>query len=378
MKVAVLGSGLMGSAIAWYLSRSDKVDSITVVDIDEVKLSKVLGFVHSRKISTEVLDVRARRKAISFLNDFDVVASALPHGAVIQANLAAIYSGRKVVDIAFEDSQMKLNGLAHKRGALLIPGCGLAPGLAGILLKQGAREIGSVDEGHIFVGGIPQRPEEPFKYRLLFSIVGLIREYVNDARVIRDGKIKKVRPFEVIEEVTFPEPIGKCEAFYTDGLATLLYTMKGIKELDERTIRWPGHAEKMKFLIDAGFFSNKQYDINGAKVSPMQLSMALLSEKLQKGKPYDITLLRVDVLGKDRRIRYEMIDYYDKHKRMTSMARTTGFTCSIVCEMIGEGRISAKGVVPPEIAIQGELVDELCERLGKKGVVIKRYEIKTD
>ena len=147
---------------------------------------------------------------------------------------------------------MELDREARKR-ALLIPGSGLAPGLGGILVAHGVRTLGGADEGHILVGGIPENPLPPFGYRLVFSIVGLLREYIEEARVFRNGKLVQNHALLGGGESGFPEPIGTLEAFCTDGLASLVYTMKGMRVLDEKTLRWPGHAEKMNLLIESRF-----------------------------------------------------------------------------------------------------------------------------
>lgn len=376
MKAAILGSGMMGSVIARDLARSSDVDSVVVADVSDEGLRRVRRSTPGRKLTTEHLDVRDREKAVRFLRRFDVVSSALPHGAVNAANQAAVYAGAKMVDIAFEDSQMRMNGLARRKGATLVPGCGLAPGLGGILLTQAVSSLDEADEGHILVGGLPQHPEPPFGYRLVFSIVGLLREYLDDARVVRDGRVVRVKPFSRVEEVAFPAPIGKLEAFCTDGLGTLLYTMKGVRDLDEKTLRWPGHAEKMRFLIDAGYLSDKEVEVDGSRVSPLRVSHRVLSDRLARGGPEDVTVMRVEAKGKKggkaRRVSYEMLDFYDPKSRMTSMGRTTGFTCSIVSQMVGRGEVEGGGVLPPESALKGTKVATLLSELARRGVVVKR------
>ncbi len=378
MKAAVLGSGMMGSVIARDLARSPDVDSVVVADVDEERLRRLRRVVSGRKLTTKYIDIRDKPSAVRFLRDFDVVSSALPHGAVNSANLAAVEAGAKMVDIAFEDAQMKMDGLARKNGAMLVPGCGLAPGLAGILLTDALRTYNGRREGHIVVGGLPQRPKPPFGYRLVFSIVGLLREYLEDARIVRGGKVVKVKPFSSVEQLSFPGPVGNLEAFFTDGLGTLLYTMKEIDTMDEKTLRWPGHAEKMRLLIEAGFFSEKRIDVNGAAVSPLGLSYAVLSKKLAEGAPEDMTVMRVEAKGKKRgklmNITYDMVDYYDEKGGVTSMSRTTGYTCSIVTQMMGRGEIVGRGVIPPENALNAEHVKKLLSELKARGVLVRRRE----
>jgi len=370
LKAAVLGSGLMGGVVAWDLARSEGVDSVVVSDVDEERLSAVKKRSGGRKLSVEILDISDRRRTERFLKQFDVAVSALPHGIVHSSDLAAVASGTKMLNIAFEDEQMGLNSAATKSGALLIPGCGLAPGLGGILLAHALKTLGGGDEGHILVGGLPQVPQPPFGYRLVFSIVGLLREYIDDARVFRDGRLVKVRPFSTVEPVDFPEPIGKLEAFCTDGLASLVYTMKGMRILDEKTLRWPGHAERMGLLQDAGFFDKDRMKVVGGDVSPLEMSWAVLGKKLSQGDPHDVTVMRVIARSKTGEFVYDMIDRFDDREGVTSMGKTTGYTASIVAQLVGAGRIKGKGTVAPEIAVQGPLVERLLSELSKRGVSI--------
>jgi len=372
VKAAVLGSGLMGSVVGWDLARSEAVDSVVVADIDEERLATLKRKAPGKKLAVEKLDIKDRPRVVGFLKRFDVAASALPHGIVHHSDIAATQAGAKMVNIAFEDEQMGLDDAARKSGALLVPGCGVAPGLGGILLAHALESIGGGDEGHILVGGLPQKPQPPFGYKLVFSVVGLLREYTDDARVFRDGKLVKVRPFSTVESVEFPQPIGWLEAFCTDGLASLVYTMKGMRILDEKTLRWPGHAERMGLLLDSGFFSKEKVEVGGTEVAPLEVSWAVLGKKLSEGDPLDMTVMRVIAKGKKGEAVYDMVDKYDEGNSVTSMGKTTGYTASIVTQMVGSGEVAGTGVVPPEKAVTGKKVVELLSELEKRGVKIVR------
>jgi len=371
MRAAVLGSGLMGSIIGWDLARSEDVDSVVVADIDRERLRNVKRRTPGRKLSTEVLDIRDGREVVSFLKRFDVAASALPHGIVHLSDVATVRAGAKMVNIAFEDEQMALDAQARKTGATLIPGCGVAPGLGGVLLVHGLEHIGGGDEGHILVGGLPQKPEPPFDYHLVFSIVGLLREYIDVARVVRNGKVQKVRPFSTVETYEFPAPIGKLEGFCTDGLASLVYTMHGMKTLDEITLRWPGHAEKMNVLLESGFFSREKVKVGDTTVAPLEVSWAVLERKLAEGDPRDMTVMRVIAKGGRGTVMYNMVDKYDEKHDVSSMGKTTAYTASIVTQMLGSGKLKGKGTLPPEVAIKGRMVEELISELDGRGVKIR-------
>jgi lysine 6-dehydrogenase len=371
VKVGVLGSGMMGSVIAWDLARSPDVDSVVVADMDEGRLGALRERVGARKLSTTRLDLLDEMSSIEFMRGFDVVASALPHGTLNPVNTAAAKSGVKMVDIAFEDSQMGLEDIAQKSGSLLVPGCGVAPGLGGILLAHGVRSVKGADEGHILVGGLPQKPAPPFGYRLVFSIVGLLREYIEEARVFRNGRIVKVMPFSTVERVKFPSPVGTLEAFCTDGLASLVYTLPEMRVMDEKTLRWPGHAEAMNLLLESGYFSKEKIRVGGTEVSPLEVSYSVLGEKLKEGKPEDMTVMRVEAKGRAGAVTYDMVDRYDKVNGVTSMGKTTGYTCSIATQMVGSGEIGGRGVIPPENAVTGQRVGKLLSELARRGVKIK-------
>ncbi len=374
MKAAVIGAGMMGSAVAWDLARSDDIDELTVADLREDRLNLIREKA-SRRVKTERIDVLDARALKRFLEGCDVAVSALPHGTVHPVDVIAVNVGAKLVNIAFEDEQMALRERAKKSGAVLIPGCGVAPGLSNILVAEGARIMDSAVEGHIFVGGLPQKPLPPLSYRLVFSVKGLVREYLT-ARIIRRGKVLSVKPFEDIQRVRFPKPVGVVEAFFTDGLGSSIYTLSHLRELDERTLRWPGHAEKIKFLIDAGFFSNEVVETESGRIAPVDLSSAVLQKLLTRGDPRDLTVMRVEVLGsregRKAKVVFDLVDFYDEKSGLTSMGRTTGFTAAVVARMVGRHEIQEKGVLPPETALDRRQVKQLLSELAGKGVVVKR------
>lgn len=364
---------MMGSVIAWDLARSNDVDEVAIADISRPRLAglkKRLG----EKASVSRFDVTDRAELQRFLKRGDVAVSALPHGAVHPVDVAAVECGTKLVNIAFEDEQMRLDKTARHNGSALIPGCGLAPGLSNILVAEGTRELRSA-EGHIYVGGLPQKPEPPLWYRLVFSVKGLIREYVS-ARILRDGKVVDVRPFEEIERIRFPRPIGTLEAFFTDGLGSSIYSLSNLKALDERTLRYPGHADRIRFLMDAGFFSDEVVSVNGVELEPSEASGAILQKLLTKGDPRDVTVMRVRTSGwregKLAKTTFDLVDYFDDTNGISSMGRTTGFTAAIVTRMLGRGDISETGVLPPETTLGKGDVRRLLSELASKGVDVRR------
>jgi lysine 6-dehydrogenase len=376
LRIVVFGSGLMGSAIARDLVKSKGVDQVTVCDVDQDRLQGLARSEHSAKLSTKIHDIRKRDETARLLRKFDVGVGALPHGLSEYAISATVKAGVNFVDLIFgwRFGQRDIDSSAKRRGITIIPACGLAPGLTNILAMAAAERMDRVDEVHIKVGGIPQRPKPPLNYRIVFSFDAVLEEYLRKAVIIKQGRVTNAQALSGLETITFRAPIGKCECFYTDGLSTLIRTLRKVREMDEKTIRWPGHAEQIRTLIDCGLLETKPLLFHGQTIAPRKFVSTLLSDRLSLGNEKDITLLRVDASGKDGRTpihhRYEMIDHYDSKHRITSMARTTAFPCSIATQLLASGKISQKGVVPPELAFKQALRDEFLNYLAERGMEI--------
>jgi lysine 6-dehydrogenase len=376
MRVAVFGSGLMGATVARDLVKSKKVDKVTVCDIDRNRLRNLTRREHSPKLSVKIHDVRRRDETVSLLKDFDVGVGALPHAFSEYAILSTISAGVDFVDLIFgwRYGRSGIDSAAKKKGVTIIPACGLAPGLTNILAMAGAEELDKTEEIHIKVGGIPEKPRPPLNYRIVFSFEAVLEEYLRDARIIKHGKIVDVPALSGLETISFPSHIGRCECFYTDGLSTLVQTLRDVREMDEKTIRWPGHVDQLKTLIECGLLDTNPVEFNDSHVVPRSFVSQLLSDKLMLGKDRDLTLLRVDVTGRKGRRhvqrRFEMIDHYDAKNETTSMARTTAFPCSIAAQILGSGRVPKKGLCPPELAFKDELREEFLSHLRERGLKI--------
>ena len=375
MRVLVLGCGRMGSAIAMDMVQSDEVSKVVVSDFNERKIKQLIARLKSDKLSGKRVDIKNQQAAASLMTNFDVVISALPPGINILANKIAIETGVHLVDLSYEEQQWELDTPAKEAGITLIPGCGVAPGLTNILAGYGASLMDEVDEIHILCGGIPQSPVPPLGYRIVFSTQTLVDMYRRKSRIVRDGKIVEVDTLSGLERVKFPG-LGELEAFYTDGLSTLLHTMKGrVKNMDEKTARWPGHAEKIKAFRDVGFFGAEPIEVNGVEIVPREVAVSILDKALRLSEERDVTVLRVDVSGKRKRNKVEysfiMIDFFDEERGITSMARTTGYTAAIVGRMVARGDIQERGLVPPEVAITGKRFERLISELADRGIKIQ-------
>jgi lysine 6-dehydrogenase len=265
------------------------------------------------------------------------------------------------------DSQLALDAEAKAARINIIPDCGLAPGMVSILAMHGAAKFDSVDEIHIRVGGLPQDPQPPLNYQLVFSVEGLINEYIEVARVIRDGKITEVESMTELEDISF-DGFPPLEAFQTSGgTSTLPDTFLGeIRELDYKTIRYAGHCDKFKTMIDLGLCSSDEITVDYQKVTPRKVFGELLQQHLPADGP-DYVLVRLEFVGKkdgeSKRLRYDIIDKLDESTGLSAMMRTTAFPASIIAQMMAKGDILARGATPQEKAIDPEkFVDELERR----------------
>ncbi len=241
-------------------------------------------------------------------------------------------------------------------------------GYAGFLLDK-------IKEGVIYVGGLPQKRELPFEYKAVFSPIDVIEEYTRPARIIEHGKLV-VRPaLSEAELINFPK-VGTLEAFNSDGLRTLAKTIDA-PFLKEKTLRYPGHIEKMTLLREIGLFDTEEIDINGNKVSPVDLTAKLLFPKWKlEHDEIDFTIMQVKAKGikdgKNMEISFFLYDEKDLKSGIHSMARTTGYTATITLRMLINGMINNKGLILPEhIGKREDCVNFLFDEFEKRDI---KYE----
>jgi len=374
VRVLVLGCGKMGSAIATDMAQSDEVSRVVLGDFDEKKTEQLATKLESDKVSGQRVDVMNQQTTKEIMKNFDIIMSALPYTISAQASKVAVEAGVHLVDLSLEEQQWELDTPAKEAGVTLVPDCGVAPGLANILAGYGASLMDEAEDIHIVCGGIPQKPVLPLGYRIVFSTQGLVDMYCEKSRIVRNGKIVEVDTLSGLEKVEFPG-VGELEAFYTDGLSTLLRTMNGkVRNMDEKTARWPGHAKKIEAFRNTGFFNTEPIEVDGVKVVPRKVAVSILDNALRLDGEEDVTVLRVDVTGKKdgNSVEYSfvMVDFFDKQRRVTSMARTTGYTAAIVGRMVARGDIQERGVVPPEIALAGKF-ERFTSELTDRGIRIQ-------
>lgn len=371
MKILVLGAGRMGHGAAFDLvHNSPDVASVTVADFHLDKAEAVAKAVGGNIVAKQI-DASNYEDIVALFRGHDSVISCVNYWYNVSLSKAAIEVGANFCDLGgnnyIVDEQLALDEQAKAAGVNIIPDCGLAPGMVSILAMHAASKFETVDEIHIRVGGLPQDPQPPLNYQLVFSVEGLINEYIEVARVIRDGKITEVESMTEIESLEF-DGFPPLEAFQTSGgTSTLPDTFLGkIKELDYKTIRYAGHCEKFKTMIDLGLCSSEPIVADFQNVVPRKVFGELLQEHLPADGP-DYVLVRVEVVGTraslPARLRYDIVDKQDESTGMSAMMRTTAFPASIIAQMMARGDVNLRGATPQEKAIDAEkFVQELDRR----------------
>jgi lysine 6-dehydrogenase len=376
MNALVIGAGMMGGALAHDLARSRGVERVILADINLERAREVAQRIGGNVDPVE-LDTRSPDKVVEIMKRASVAVGATSYSHNVGLTEAAIRAGIHFCDLGGNmdvvDRQLALEKPAKAAGVCIIPNCGLAPGLACVIAAQAAGRFTSVDEIHIRVGGLPLHPRPPLNYQLVFSPEGLINEYIEPAEVLRDGKLQSVVSMLDLEEIEFPAPFGKLEAFNTSGgVSTLTRMFAGkVKQLDYKTIRYRGHCEKFKLLLDLGFASSEPIMAGPTFRTAREMFEEMLRRRLPANGP-DVVLTRVSIrglIGKEKNtLAYEMVDYYDEKEKMTSMMRTTAFPTSIIAQMAAAGTITARGVHPPEQCVP---LEPFLKELRMRNIIFK-------
>jgi saccharopine dehydrogenase-like NADP-dependent oxidoreductase len=368
-RITVLGAGRVGATMALDLAQDFQV---TVADVSEPALERL----RARGLATLRKDLSRPQEVRDAVAEADLVVGAVPGFMGYSTFKAVLEAGRPIVDISFfPEDPFELDDLAQEKGLVAIMDAGVAPGCDNLILGDCARRMDRLDAFECYVGGLPAVRTWPFEYKAGFSPVDVIEEYTRPARYVAHGKEI------VMPALSEPEPmdfagIGTLEAFNTDGLRSLIHTVD-CPFMKEKTLRYPGHIEKMRMLREAGFFGLEPIDVGGAKVAPMDLTTRLLFPlwQMEEGDE-DFTVMRVIVEGeKDgRRVRerWDLLDRYDRETKTTSMARTTGYTCTATVRLVASGLYAEPGLAPPEfVGRQEGCWDFIRKDLARHGVVWK-------
>jgi len=375
LKVIVLGAGKIGSVIAKDFSKREAGLTLGDISIDRAKeaAAEVDG-------DSLVFDTSNYDQMVETISDYDLVIGALPGDYGYRALEACTDAGKDIVDVSFTpEDPLELDNDAKRSNVTIIPDCGVAPGLSNLLVGYGASMLDTVEEAVIMVGGIPEKKVPPLDYTITWSADGLIDEYIRDVSIVKEGELVKVPALSGLEEIEFPG-VGTLEAFYTDGLRSLVKSLPDVKNLYEKTLRYPGHVEKVKLLRELGFFSEDSLAVGGSEVVPKFVSARIFENSLTMPDIGDLLAMQVQVSGqKDGEscgYSFHVLEYYDHEAEVSAMARTTAYTASIVAGILGEGGIRKKGVIPMEsIGKDHDLVKKIIRELGKRDVEVKEEKI---
>ncbi len=374
MRVLLLGCGKMGSVAAEDLAREPSIE-VVLADKVEAKAKAAAERAGGDNISWLRIDASDGLELRRSLKGFDLAMGFLPGALGFGLARACIDVGVDLVDISYmPEDPMTLDEEASRAGVTIIPDCGVAPGLSNMLVGRAAHMLDRVHTIHIYVGGIPARPEPPLGYTLTWSPEDLLDEYTRRVRIVRGGRLIEVEPLTGLEEVEFPG-LGVLEAFYTDGLRTLLKTVEA-EEMWEKTLRYPGHAEKVRLLRDLGLLDDGSIEIEGLKIPIKRLTAKALERRLYRPQAEDILALRVEASGTSRGERlthlYHLLDGYDRERGITAMARTTAYTATSVAKALISGFKVGKGVKPPEVMGRDEeIFQQVFRRLEEHKIKIE-------
>ncbi|MFN8291907.1 MAG: saccharopine dehydrogenase C-terminal domain-containing protein [Chitinophagaceae bacterium] len=344
MTIAVLGAGMVGRAIALDLAKDYRVTSfdINAASLDELRK-------RNEAVNTVAVNLSAFEEYSSWLSPFDIVVTAVPGFMGYKTLEAVIHAGKEVVDISFfPEDALQLDKLAKEKNVTVITDCGVAPGMSNFIIGRCNADM-KTTAFECYVGGLPKHPQPPFYYKAPFSPVDVIQEYIRPARLVENGSVVTKPALSEREMLVF-EPAGELEAFNTDGLRSLVYTMPHIPDMKEKTLRWPGHIDIMVALKQSGFFAEDPLRVKDATVIPLEFTSRLLVNewKLAAGEE-EFTIMKVIVKGPDKTVVYDLYDEYDAATGQSSMARTTGYTCTAAVNLIAKGLFKEKGVFPPEL-----------------------------
>lgn len=370
MKVLVVGCGKVGSEIVRDLSRAKEVDSVIATDVSRESLARVKKW---PKVETVRTDLKQRKTLISLMNTADLVCGALPGRVGFELLQEVVRQQRDIVDISYTPKDpFALHSSAVAGNCVLVPQCGVAPGLTNMCVGDAFRKLERVTRVRILVGGLPQKPVPPLNYRVVFSLEDVVNEYTRPVHVIENGRRKMVEPLSGRGFLNFPR-VGRLEHFLTDGLGTLPKSFPRVRNMHELTLRYPGHAEMMNVLRTLGYFDQRKVRVDGGKVEPRRLSIELLKSAFGVGTPEDLLAFLVEVEGRSggKRIllRYQMLDRFDRKNGVSAMARTTAYPCTSAALLVLRKKVPWKGVVTPEKIAQDPLLfGFILSRLRARGL----------
>lgn len=380
LHIFVLGTGMIGTTVVSEMVKFQEIDRITAVDVNRESVDRCLAIADNPKVAGIVAALKTEEDIAHVLKDADVAVACLPHSLSLSAIKAAISSNCHLVDLVGSQfiEKMGLDEQAKRAGVIIVPGCGVAPGITNFLAAQGIDLLDEADEAVMTCGGIPMNPIPPLWYQVVYRLESLLRLYTKPAIAIQEGELVELAPLSDLQEITFPEPVGLCETVITDAHSTAFILKGKVKNLYEKTVRYPGHWEKMKVIGELGFLDDTPVEIEGVATTPRAFAEKVLAAKMKGDSHKDITVLRVEVTGikdgKRKKHQWEMVDLYDQQRNISSMAKTTALPALLIAKQIATRQITETGVIPIESLIIRDRFQPFITELKSLGIDIKYKE----
>ncbi|HXV87382.1 MAG TPA: saccharopine dehydrogenase C-terminal domain-containing protein [Gemmatimonadales bacterium] len=375
MRFLVLGSGLQGSAAAFDLLTQAEAQ-VTLADAAPERLSALLTPFRGRRLSVMKVDAQDHRNLRDVMRGHDAVLCALPYYFNFDMAQLAVELGIHFADLGGNTDIVRRQETLHDRalqaGVSVVPDCGLAPGLVNVLAAEGIRRLDRTDTVRLYVGGLPQHPEPPLNYTVVYSLEGVLDYYTTPSWIVRGGVPRTVEALSETESVSFPAPVGELEAFHTaGGISTMPWRYAGcVQTMEYKTLRYPGHAAIMRAVRDLGLLSNAPVDVKGIPVVPRDAFMAVVGPRLRKPNVADLVALRVVVsgtrAGQPQTVGFRLLDQYDAERGVSAMMRTTGYSLAITAMMQAQGKVTA-GARPAYDVIPFQ---PYVEELAKRGIAV--------
>jgi len=380
VRILVLGGGLQGSACALDLLRNSEA-AVTLADARVETLAPSLRSEKGKRLQTVKLDARDHTAVLELMASHDAAASALPYYFNYDMARLAVEAGIHYADLGGNTEivrqQEGLSEAVEGKKISVMPDCGLAPGLVNILAAEGIRRMDTVESVKLYVGGLPQEPQPPLNYHIVYSLEGVLDYYTTPSWIIRDGKPVEVEALSELELVDFPQPAGSLEAFHTaGGISTMPWTFQDrVPVMEYKTLRYPGHVEIMRAIRDLGLIDTDPVVVEAGEVRPRDLFVAVVGPKLRNPEARDLVALKVIVRGakadRPKQVAFELLDLYDEELGISAMMRTTGFSLAITSLMQVGARVTRYGVAP---AYEGMPFEPYVMALAKRGINISESD----
>jgi lysine 6-dehydrogenase len=384
-RYVILGAGRQGTACAYDLAFSEDTGEVILADAHRAyaekaveRLRSILPRTYRGVLRSCTVSVQDHNGLVKLLKDCSALLSVVPYHLNPLVAQAAISTGVSMCDLGGDTPTVfemrALHDRAKAAGVAIIPDCGLAPGMSNLLAVYGMGLLDQTDSVEIRCGGLPQTPVEPLGYRLVFNLKGLLNNYFGKAYVLRDGRVTEIESFTEWEEIELPPPLGRCEAFVTAGAtSTCPWTFEGkVKSYNYKTVRYPGHYEKMRLLRDLGLLNARPVEVKGVKIAPLDLFERVAGEKIAHPDVPDLVVLRVTCRGRSgsrpTEVNLDLMVFYDPETRFLAMEQTTGFSAAVILQMLARREIKEMGVLPLETAVSAP---SFVQELRRRGMDIK-------